>query len=81
MLPFEGMDAARRLSTYEDLLAFPEDVKVELIRGVVRTMPSALPRHSRAQGGIARYIGGPFDDDDGRGAPADGGSSSRWTSD
>jgi Uma2 family endonuclease len=34
-----------------------------------RTHPSPLPEHSRAQGGLARAIGGPFDDGDGRGGP------------
>jgi Uma2 family endonuclease len=32
-------------------------------------LPAPLPRHSRAQGAIRRFIGGPFDDDDGFGGP------------
>lgn len=33
------------------------------------TPPAPLPRHSFAQGAARRFIGGPFDDDDGRGGP------------
>jgi Uma2 family endonuclease len=58
-----------RLATYDDLLALSEDVKAEVVRGVVHVQPSALPRHSRVQGALARHIGGPFDEDDGRGGP------------
>lgn len=33
------------------------------------TLPGPLPRHSRAQGALSRCVGGPFDQDDGRGGP------------
>jgi hypothetical protein len=40
---------ARKLGTYEDLLAYPEDARVELIHGSVVTAPAPLPQHSNAQ--------------------------------
>jgi Uma2 family endonuclease len=58
-----------KLATYDDLLALSEDVKAEVVAGVVHTQPSALPRHAKVAGGLARQIGGPFDEDDGRGGP------------
>ncbi|MBX3246677.1 MAG: Uma2 family endonuclease [Myxococcales bacterium] len=61
--------AAERFATWEDLLAYPEDVRVELIRGSIVTAPAPLPRHSKPQGGLRRFIGGPYDDDDGHGGP------------
>lgn len=62
-------DAAERFATWEDLLAYPEDVRVELIGGSIVTAPAPLPRHSKPQGGLRRYVGGPYDDDDGHGGP------------
>lgn len=32
-------------------------------------LPPPLPEHRRSQRTIGRFIGGPFDDDDGRGGP------------
>lgn len=63
------MDTARKLATYEDLLALPEDVRAEVLGGQLEVLPRPLPRHSFAQAGLARGIGGPFDEDDGRGGP------------
>lgn len=60
---------APRLATYEDLLGLPEDVRAEIIQGEIVTVPSPLPRHSKARGAARRFLGGPFDDDDGRGGP------------
>ena len=62
-------DAAELFATWEDLLAYPEDVRVELIGGSIVTAPAPLPRHSKPQGGLRRYVGGPYDDDDGHGGP------------
>ncbi|HWL85290.1 MAG TPA: Uma2 family endonuclease [Polyangiaceae bacterium] len=62
-------DAARRPATYADLLALPDDVRAEIIDGQIVTMPAPLPKHSKPQGALRRYIGGPFDDDDGFGGP------------
>ena len=60
---------AQKLATYADLLAIPEDVHAELIGGQIVTMPSPLPRHSKTQRALSRFIGGPYDDDDGYGGP------------
>lgn len=57
------MSTARKLATYADLLAYPEDVKTEIFDGELHVQPSALPRHSRAQRTLSRFVGGPFDDD------------------
>ena len=62
-------DAAPRLATYEDLLSLSEDVRAEVLAGEIVTAPAPLPKHSKAQGAIRRFVGGPFDDDDGRGGP------------
>lgn len=62
-------DAASRLATYADLLSLPQDVRAEVITGQIVTAPAPLPKHSRAQRSLSRFIGGPFDDDDGRGGP------------
>lgn len=64
----------RKLATYDDLLALPEDTRAEVLGGDVIPSPAPLPRRSKAQGtrfsGSARHFqGGPFDDDDGRGGP------------
>lgn len=70
MLEWEGMsDAAPRLATYDDLLALPEETRAEIVAGEVRTAPGPLPKHSRAVRALGSCIGGPFDDDDGRGGP------------
>ena len=62
-------EAVRRLATYQDLLALSEDMRAEIVDGAIVTAPAPLPKHSKAQGAIRRFIGGPFDDDDGRGGP------------
>lgn len=63
------MHAAKKLATYEDLLALPENVKAEVIHGALVVPPAPLPRHSSVQGKLRRFIGGAFDDDDGAGGP------------
>jgi Uma2 family endonuclease len=60
---------APKLATYADLLALPADIRAEVLSGEVVTAPAPLPRHSRVQRAAGRFIGGPFDDDDGRGGP------------
>lgn len=47
----------------------PEGVRAEIVAGEISTQPGALPKHSRVQGSLTRFIGGPFDGDDGRGGP------------
>jgi Uma2 family endonuclease len=56
-------------ATYADLLALPEDVRAEIIRGQIVTMRPLWPSHSKPKGALGRFIGGPFDDDTGRGGP------------
>lgn len=62
-------DPAVRSVTYADLLALPDDVRAEILNGELTTLPAPRPRHSKPQGAIRRFIGGPFDDDDGFGGP------------
>ncbi len=64
-----AMDAARSLATYDDLLRLPDGVRGEVVAGQVVVLPSSLPRHSNVQGGLRRFVGGPFHDDDGHGGP------------
>ena len=64
-----AMDPARKLHTYADLEALDEGVRAEIIGGNLETLPSPLPRHSRAQRSLSRQLGGPLDDDDGFGGP------------
>lgn len=63
------MQPALTLATYEDLLALPEGARAEVCGGVVVTAPAPRPRHSKAQRALGRFVGGPFDDDDGAGGP------------
>jgi len=58
-----------KLATYADLIALPGDVRAELFAGEIVTSPAPLPRHSKVQVAASRFIGGPFDGDDGRGGP------------
>jgi len=62
-------DPAPRLATYEDLLNLPEDVRAEILSGEIVTAPAPMPKHSKAQRALGRFVGGPFDDDDGYGGP------------
>lgn len=63
------MSLAPQMATYEDLVALEDGVRAEILGGEVRVAPAPLPRHSRAQGALRRFIGGPYDDDDGFGGP------------
>jgi len=63
------VDAARKLASYDDLLALPSGVRAEILGGEIVVSPGALPEHGRIQAGIGRQIGGPFDEDDGHGGP------------
>jgi len=60
---------APKPATYADLLSLPEDVRAEILSGQIVTSPAPLPRHSKVQGAVRRFIGGPYDDDDGHGGP------------
>jgi Uma2 family endonuclease len=63
------LDPARKLATYQDLLALEEDARAEIVAGELVVMPAPRPRHSKCQGALRRFVGGPFDDDDGFGGP------------
>jgi Uma2 family endonuclease len=71
---------AKKLATYEDLLALPEGVRAEIWDGEIVYLegglgpggampPAPLPRHLRAQRALGHFIGGSYDDDDGHGGP------------
>ncbi|HTQ07457.1 MAG TPA: Uma2 family endonuclease [Polyangiaceae bacterium] len=63
------MQSARLPATYDDVLALSEDVRAELVAGEVVVAPAPRPRHSRVQRVLGGFLGGPFDDEDGRGGP------------
>lgn len=54
------MDAARKLSTYEDLLALPEGVRGEVLSGSLVTAPAPLPRHAFVASSLTGEIGSPY---------------------
>ena len=66
---FLHVTAALSLATYDELLALPDGERGEIVRGSLVLAPAPLPRHSKVQGALRRFIGGAFDDDDGRGGP------------
>ena len=57
------MSTARKLATYDDLYAYPSEVKTEIFDGEIHIQASTLPGHGRAQLALGRFVGGPFDDD------------------
>jgi Uma2 family endonuclease len=61
--------AAPAAATFADILALPDDVRAEVLDGVLVTPPSPLPEHSNAQRALSRFVGGPFHDDDRLGGP------------
>jgi len=63
------MDPAKRRATYDDLAALPPEERAEIIDGEIVALPAPRPRHSKPQGALRRFIGGPYDDDDGHGGP------------
>ena len=48
-------------ATYGDILALPEHLVGEIIRGVLRTHPRPAPKHARAYSSLGVELGGPFD--------------------
>lgn len=55
--------------TYADLFSRPEGEKHEIYGGELVITQSPLPRHSKTQGALRRFVGGPYDDDHGFGGP------------
>ena len=63
-----GAKTARRLATWEDLIATPEDGrKYEILTGTLEALPSPLPGHCFAQGVLVSELHAPFFG--GRGGP------------
>lgn len=62
-------ELAQRLAAYADLESLPEETRAEILGGQILTEPAPLPKHSKAQRALGRFVGGPFDDDDGHGGP------------
>jgi Uma2 family endonuclease len=63
-----GPETARRLATWEDLLATPDDGrKYEVLAGALEALPSPLPGHRFAQGVLVSELHAPFFG--GRGGP------------
>ncbi|HEX5661708.1 MAG TPA: Uma2 family endonuclease [Polyangiales bacterium] len=60
---------AIKLATYADLVALPDDVRAEVVAGRLVVSPPPMPEHGRAQRTLGSFVGGPYDDDDGRGGP------------
>jgi Uma2 family endonuclease len=58
-----------KLASYADLLALEDDARGEVLGGDIVTAPAPLPQHSKVQRAAGRFLGGPFDDDDGHGGP------------
>ncbi len=63
------MPPANKPATYDDLFDLPDGTRVEILAGDITTSPAPLPRHSRAQGALRRFVGGAFDDDHDHGGP------------
>src|ERR1700733_8944127 len=61
--------AGSRGARYEDLFQLGEDVRAEILDGEIMVSPAPMPRHSKPQRALSRFIGGPFDDDDGFDGP------------
>ncbi len=60
-------DAAKRRATYQDVLAAPEHLVAEVVRGVLHTQPRPAAPHTRAATRLGGHLDGPFDR--GRGGP------------
>jgi Uma2 family endonuclease len=60
---------ARRLATFVDLAHLGDEAFHEVLAGEVVENAAPLPEHGLAHRALGRFIGGPFDDDDGRRGP------------
>ncbi len=63
------MTAAPKRLGYEDLVRLGEGRHHEIVAGMLDEKASPSPAHGRAQRSLAGFVGGPFDDEDGRGGP------------
>ncbi len=65
-------EPARRMATWEDLVATPDDgTTYEVLGGQIEGLPRPLPRHGRAQARLAGKLSGPYD-------PGEGGPGGWW---
>ena len=60
-------DPARKLATYADLLAIPEETRAEILAGEIVVQPSPTPSHQFTIGEMYVELSGPFQR--GRGGP------------
>ncbi len=61
--------SAKQLATFAELAALGDDAHHEILSGELVEKAAPGPEHGRAQRALGHYVGGPFDDDDGRGGP------------
>ena len=54
-------ETAKRVATYDDLLAVPEPLVAEILFGELVTHPRPAPRHARAALRLGTILSGPFD--------------------
>ena len=59
------MPQKHQSSVYEQLLATPDHLVAEIIRGALVTQPRSAPRHARAASVLGMRLGGPFDHGEG----------------
>ncbi len=52
---------AHQLASYDDILALPENLVGEIIRGVLHTHPRPAPRHARVYSSLGGNLWNPFD--------------------
>jgi Uma2 family endonuclease len=57
------MQPPRKLATAEDLAAFGDDVRREVLGGDIVVAPPPVADHGRTQSALSRHVGGPFDFD------------------
>src|SRR5689334_4920772 len=62
--------AAKKIATYEDILALPPHVTGQIIFGSLYTNPRPAIPHALAASALGEELGGPFKR--GRGGPGDG---------
>ncbi len=60
-------DTAKKLATYDDLLAVPDILVAEIVHGQLHTTPRPTPKHTRASSSLGAEISFPYDK--GRGGP------------
>ena len=63
------MDPAKRMATYEDVLAAPEGARAEVVAGQLHLDPAPLPEHAFVQSAIGASVGVSFQHRDGGDGP------------